>query len=303
MYHCLLLAGLLDALELARNNPGCGISPALRERMVAAATAMRGWVEAMTFADGSLPCLNDSSPGEAPPSAWLRDRADRLGVSPAPVSLEDSGYRCLRAPGIEALFDAGPLGPDANPGHGHCDTLSVIVHADGKPLLVDPGVSSYDDPQVRRRERGTAGHNTVMADGMEQSEIWGVFRVGRRARARNLEWDARHVGAGHNGYDHIGLRHRRCLEISLRELVIRDEVNGRPGRPCRAHFHFAAGIHPQISTNGACWPGGSMNWRGGRGSPQSGWIAAGFNRRLPITVLRIEFNSGEKLTTRIRVET
>lgn len=303
MYHCLLLAGLFDALDLAGRNPDCGVSPALRECMVAAAAAMLGWVEAMTFTDGSLACLNDSSPGEAPPPAWLRDRADRIGIRCAPKSPGDSGYRWLRAPGIEALFDAGPLGPDANPGHGHCDTLSVLVHAEGKPLLVDPGVSSYDDPEVRRRERGTAAHNTVMADGMEQNEIWGVFRVGRRARVRDLEWDDRHVYAAHSGYDHIGLLHRRRLEIFPRGLVIRDEVSGRSGRPCRAHFHFAPGIHPEIGTNGASWPGGSMSWRGGRGSPQPGWIAAGFNRRVATTALRIEFVSGENLVTRIRVET
>ncbi len=301
MYHCQILAGLLDALDLARRNPDRVISAALREQIAVCAASMLGWVEAMIFSDNQLPCVNDSAAGAFPQPEWLRRRAATLGVAATPVNLGTSGYFRLQATGISALVDAGPLGPDANPGHGHCDTLSVQVFAAGKPLLVDPGTSSYHDPEIRLGERGTAAHNTVMAAGMEQSEIWGAFRVGRRARVHDLEQNPSGLSAAHDGYRTIGLHHQRRVEISPRRLVIRDRVDGRPGRPCAAFFHFHPAIEPRVENAGAEWPGGRMTWVNGRGCRLNGWVSAGFNRRIPAAVVRVDFLSGLELVTRLEV--
>lgn len=66
------------------------------------------------------------------------------------------------------VFDCGPLGDG---GHGHYDALSVEVFGGGRPLLVDPGRYTYSEagPNWRRWFKGTAAHNTVLVDGLDQT--------------------------------------------------------------------------------------------------------------------------------------
>jgi hypothetical protein len=39
--------------------------------------------------------------------------------------------------------DAAPLGFLSIAAHGHADALSFILHVDGSPILVDPGMFTY----------------------------------------------------------------------------------------------------------------------------------------------------------------
>jgi hypothetical protein len=68
-----------------------------------------------------------------------------------------------------AIFDCGPLGDG---GHGHYDLLSVELAAGGRPLVVDPGRFTYHEgaPNLRHWFKGTAAHNTVLVDGLDQTE-------------------------------------------------------------------------------------------------------------------------------------
>ncbi len=80
---------------------------------------------------------------------------------------------------MAASSTAGPLGDG---GHGHYDQLSVEAAAAGRPLVVDPGRYTYDadDPAGWRHWfKGTAAHNTVCVDGLDQTP----YRPGKPARA------------------------------------------------------------------------------------------------------------------------
>ena len=88
------------------------------------------------------------------------------------ASFPDGGYHVQRS-GWDAdarygVFDCGPLGDG---GHGHYDLLSVELFAGGRPLIVDPGRGTYSEapPNLRRWFRGTAAHNTVCVDGLDQT--------------------------------------------------------------------------------------------------------------------------------------
>jgi uncharacterized heparinase superfamily protein len=100
------------------------------------------------------------------------------------------------------------VGPDYQPGHTHCDTLSYELCVAGQRVVVDAGTHSYGLDEWRDLARRTSSHNTVQLDGCEQSEIWGAFRVGRRARplrATLSAWqDGRLLFSGsHDGYRHL----------------------------------------------------------------------------------------------------
>ncbi len=132
------------------------------------------------------------------------------------------------------LFDCGPIGPDHIPGHAHADTLSVIIATGGAPLVVDPGVYTYQPGQWRDHFRSTRAHNTVTVDGQDQSEVWAAFRVARRARAQLDRWAAGSSMAGsHDGYRRLvgELSHRRQVDICGRgHWRITDELISKHGR-------------------------------------------------------------------------
>ena len=71
--------------------------------------------------------------------------------------------------------------PDAphrrDPAHAHADALSFQLWADGRPVVVDPGMPTYDAGAERDWFRGTRAHSTVAIDG-DQFEPWGAFRSG-----------------------------------------------------------------------------------------------------------------------------
>lgn len=102
------------------------------------------------------------------------------GVPPTQRSrgFTDSGYYVLRSdwatkPYDEALylfFDCAPLGFGS---HGHYDVLNIELAAYGHSLVVDPGRYTYsennqDNNNWRHYFKGTAAHNTVVVDGLDQ---------------------------------------------------------------------------------------------------------------------------------------
>jgi len=80
------------------------------------------------------------------------------------------------------ILDCGPLGPNYQLGHGHCDLLSFELSLQGKRVIVDTGTSTYEAGIERHYERSTAAHNTIRIDGEEQAELWSSYRVGRHPR-------------------------------------------------------------------------------------------------------------------------
>lgn len=142
--------------------------------------------------DGLIPALSDADTGSYSDllelAAFIFDRSDFLYVATAgalgePPTVQcpgfaDGGYFIQRSGWGSAetkfsdekylVFDCGPLGDG---GHGHYDLLNIEVAANGRALLVDPGRFTYveDDAQWRRYFKGTAAHNTVCVDDLDQT--------------------------------------------------------------------------------------------------------------------------------------
>src|SRR6185295_1096925 len=106
------------------------------------------------------------------------------------------------------------VGPSYQPGHAHADTLSFELSLHGRRVLVNSGTSEYGTGPERQRQRSTAAHNTVVIDGQDSSEVWGGFRVARRAHCQWLATSrtpAPSIEAVHDGYLRLPGRntHRR----------------------------------------------------------------------------------------------
>ncbi|MBI4479283.1 MAG: alginate lyase family protein, partial [Acidobacteria bacterium] len=114
------------------------------------------------------------------------------------------------------VFDCGGMGI-INGGHGHADSLSLVLSAAGKELLTDPGTASYNAPEWRNFFRSTIAHNTALVDGRDQSETGGTFRWNQMAQSRLVKQLTRagmeYLEGEHNGYNRQpqGVVHRRRL--------------------------------------------------------------------------------------------
>src|SRR5262249_32712695 len=146
----------------------------------------------------------------------------------------DTGMVAWHGDPWSVFFDVGAVGPDYQPGHAHADTLSVECSYRGRRLFVDPGTYAYDLGARRRYDRSTAAHNTVTADGQDSSEVWHIFRVGRRARPLDVQvafpGGLLEAAASHTGYDHLPGRPRHVRWLTLTPgggLVLKDRVEGR----------------------------------------------------------------------------
>ena len=245
MYHAIFLEDVLDLLNLARAFPD-HIDGVILDRWRAVAEQMLAWLDGMSHPDGEIALFNDAAFGIAPTPRALREYARRLDIAmekPPESSAEpkldlqhwsDSGYVRITGSHAVALLDVAPVGPDYLPGHAHADTLSFELSLFGQRVIVNGGTSCYGSGPVRLRERRTVSHSTVEVDGESSSEVWGGFRVARRAYPFDLELSQANpemvsVACSHNGYRRLPGKpvHRRTWRMQLGELTVSDSVTGR----------------------------------------------------------------------------
>ncbi len=266
MYHSIILEDLLDLINIQKTY---GELPS-REwnlflgKIVQVVMGMRAWLAAMCHPDGEIALFNDAAFDITPTPAELEAYAQRLGLDPIsiprrePFHMPPMGYvhmphtgymRVEKGPAV-ALLDVGPIGPDYLPGHAHADTLSFELSLHGHRAIVDTGTSCYGPGPERQRQRSTAAHNTVTVDGEDSSEVWGGFRVARRAYPLNLTientGDEIRVACSHDGYRRLPGKvfHRREWLFRTGQITIRDTLEGRfTEAVARIHFHPDVMVH------------------------------------------------------------
>jgi len=200
--------------------------------------------------DGLIPALSDADTGNYSDllelAASIFNRADFLrGATETCASFADGGYFIQRSGWDDGarylVFDCGPIGDG---GHGHYDLLSIEVAANGRPLIVDPGRFTYADSHWRRQFKGTAAHNTVCVDDLDQVEYRRGKPKGPLAQGRLLE---RFTAPGLDmlcgevrspAYDAIHTR--RIFFVAGEYWLIVDSLRGSAPHKYELRFHLAA---------------------------------------------------------------
>jgi hypothetical protein len=164
--------------------------------------------------------------------------------SPESRLLADTGYAVLRSRTSHAILDVGPHG-FLNGGHAHADALSLVMSIEGRPLLVDPGTSTYTmDAERRDLYRSTFMHNTLTVDGRWQSTPGSPFHWQSSANARPRFWRTGRgfdvVEGEHDGYlPHL---HRRAVLRDISGLwLIADHFLGHGDHRLDVRWHFDTG--------------------------------------------------------------
>ncbi|MGA1368899.1 MAG: heparinase II/III family protein [Blastocatellia bacterium] len=192
MYHAQTLGDLLECVALLRR-----IGEPIPSEVATRLSAMVDFLDAVQEQTGDrLAAFNDTAATRETRPGPLLETARRMGLpvpAPCPASqgrsrqFPETGYHIwIRSDASgqmteKIIVDTGPPSVSYNTAHAHCDLLSFELHLDGHLWIADTGVHGYGGDPFRAYCRSTRAHNTLTIDGEEQSEIWGTFRMGRRA--------------------------------------------------------------------------------------------------------------------------
>jgi uncharacterized heparinase superfamily protein len=266
MYHGIILEDLLDIENIGK---AFGLGAMIKAETIG---NMRSWLEAMCHPDGGISFFNDAAFGISSSLTELNRYAEKLkfpvqkALPNGVLRLAESGYIRLQTNDVVLLVDTAPIGPAYLPGHAHADTLSFELSLYDQRVMVNSGTSCYGSGLERLRQRGSAAHNTLIIDGQDSSEVWGGFRVARRAKVTSLRMsevdDGYFIRASHDGYRRLSGRniHARSWLLNNDSLVIEDDVTGMF---TVAEIRFY--LHPDVEINEVDVSAGTVSLRLPRG--------------------------------------
>lgn len=309
MYHAMILEDCLDLLNIGGRKEDKA-SKTIWAVLLPVVQRMAAFLKGMTLPDGEIALFNDAAFGIEPPPKELFTYCERLTSKPigdpdgAVWAFPETGYYVMAPrPGDRLIIDCGPVGPDYQPGHAHCDTLSFELTLGGRRVIVDSGCFQYEDGPIRRYNRGNAGHNTVTIDGANQSEVWGAHRCARRAKPRHAAIAAQTDGAiyfqgAHDGYKRLkgAPIHHRYVSWAGDRLLIADRIAGTGTHDLESRLH----IHPDLKIEHTehtlrivdghqpimlVWTDGP-----GQVTVEKGWYCPQFNVKHPCSVLRLKLS-------------
>jgi uncharacterized heparinase superfamily protein len=304
MYHD---AVLQDLLELALVAQAAGVPQPISLDVLRKMATFR---MTLMHSDGSRARFNDIVEGLVSTSHQIGSLYELFDpewqwAEPSRVELSASGYYGYRdgRNGERFFIDAGEPGPRYQPAHAHCGLLSFEFSVFDQQWIVDPGAAGYADDPLRNYARSTRAHNTLSIGGHEQSQIWGVFRMGRRAR---VEW-AR-VGSHADGgwsfdgayrpqFDRRILHQRVVTRGSGGVWRVRDRVTGTEA-PVEGALHFHPDVLVEVGPDRLVCRRGDRSiqvvWWGidgvtlsrGERNPASGWFFPSYGVAQPTATVR-----------------
>jgi uncharacterized heparinase superfamily protein len=323
MYHSMILEDCLDLLNICSEQRHEALT-AFSEELLPVVKRMAGFLKGMTHPDGQIALFNDAAFGiEVPPQElfgyYERLSGERIEGQKKPTwSFPDTGYFVM-APreGDRLIVDCGPVGPDYQPGHSHCDTLSFELSLQGRRVIVDSGCCQYEDGEIRRYNRGNAGHNAITVDGENQSEVWGAHRCARRAKPvsaklANTADSALLFEGAHDGYRRLkgSPTHRRLIRWAGSGITIEDIIEGQGVHAIESRLHIHPDLEVKASDNGpVVYHEGHVLMTATATGPGSfaiedGWYCPEFNRKIkcPVLTMKIQnaplpFRSGWKIAS------
>lgn len=208
--------------------------------------ALRGQMDTLIDNFAHWNRLSNPESQESPLAALIRAGVESES-QPAPLP---SGWATY--PGLGLYFyrneryrlsvRCGPVGQFGIGGHAHNDQLSITLHIQGQPVIVDPGSYCYtSDPQARMRFRSTASHNTLATAGREQNIISPpekmIFKMHDRTQASGRLTSLQTFTGQHLGY---GSPHTRTIQTYSDRIELQDSLDLNVEK--ELHFHLSPSV-------------------------------------------------------------
>ncbi len=172
----------------------------------------------------------------------------------------------------QMVVDAGPQGIGRS-GHGHADALSVRLTMDGQRWLADAGSGVYisADPADRNAFRGTAAHNTMRVDAMDQAVPVDPFSWTAIPTTRVDNWTVgktfSYFAGSHDGYARLAnpVTHSRyVVKINGGPALVRDVALGCAEHDLEVLWHFGPDLEVRQAGQGILTVSNSAETEAGR---------------------------------------
>ncbi|MBE0536001.1 MAG: alginate lyase family protein, partial [Phycisphaerae bacterium] len=245
-YICMAYGAMLATLR-SLEDEGITTTAEVRQRL----ERVQDFLAAVTAPDGIMPSIGDwggCEPYALPAAAEYFGRQDihyvlskgRQGVAPSfsSINFPQGGWTIMRSPYEERPYENARhlVFKTSSGSHGHFDVLAITAYAYGRPLLIDPGIASYEHEDIQRYLK-TAYHNTVCIDGLNQP----------RWRGRTDAWFSNAAVDYVSGFceEYAGLTHRRSILFVRPDYwVVSDRITGAGDHRYEQNWHFAADAAP-----------------------------------------------------------
>ena len=210
------------------------------------------------------------------------------------------GFYIMRADDLYMIIDCGEIGLAGHGGHGHCDTLSFELFANGKTVIVDPGTYVYTAaPAWRNLFRSTSFHNTIVVDNKEMNrfEEDELFAMKFDAVPKVHKWEVTEdydiFDGEHSGYERLQnpVTHRRQIYFNKKEgyWIIKDILTGKGKHKFDLYFHFTPMEIKKdwlniITENGVTIK--PLETKGLNLEIQEGWISESYGKKVNAPVVK-----------------
>ncbi len=164
------------------------------------------------------------------------------------ISNVDDTYLIISSKCFKTIFDVGEIGLKQNPGHGHADTLSILIGYKNSPVFIDPGTKRYTNSPEDLTFKRTNHHNTVGVGNYDQATLWGFFRwafIPKIISSNIIQQSDNSIllhGKFEGFYEIGGITHEREIEISDEEVIITDKLEGKLENFIQISFI----LHPEV---------------------------------------------------------
>ncbi len=224
---------------------------------------------------------------------WLGATEGSGGGSWESKLFPDAGLAVMASGNTQMVADAGPFGPFSS-GHSHADTLSFTLRAGGRDILVDAGTYTYvTSGELRDLFRGTAMHNTVRIDGLNQAEPAGPFGWSAPPEAAIRSWittaarDEFDAECRYRGFTH----RRRIVWEKPGRIAVTDEIDGPGGEHLLEQFWHAGAPVERVNGNTFRIGGKATLVLSGNADVEEcgafGWRSPALGVKIPAPVIRL----------------
>jgi hypothetical protein len=169
-----------------------------------------------------------------PMALWWRGPSVLTSAQPAWRSWQgahlfpDAGVAVVARGQEHSVVDTRAFGW-ARAGHGHAHALAIVHRVKEREFLIDPGTYTYvGEPALRDQFRGTAAHNTVRVDGLDQATPAGPFAWRDHPQTRVDEWDPKKLYLRAT-CRYREITHTRTFQWESGRIRIVDQLDGPPG--------------------------------------------------------------------------
>ena len=230
-YHMIALRSFAGLRENARR-----FGVALARRLRRAPGRAAEFARHCCRPDGTIPALSDADTGD------YTHLLELLGVEPGETdaSFPHGGYFTQRSDERFLIFDCGPLGDG---GHGHYDLLSFEASAGRAAAGRRPRALHVrrGQPNLRHWFKGTAAHNTVCVDGLDQTPYARKAPRGPTAEPRFLGRTKHELVGEARSPVYEAVHRRRIAFVDDRHWVIEDTLTGEREHRYDLRFHLPPG--------------------------------------------------------------